>query len=179
MADNTVEPFTSNDFLSLKPSHQLFVAKYLETRKHIESYMYAYPHVSRVTAATKGKALLKKPTIALLLKDVLRSGNQIIDDVRRETIKRAADAVLSEVEIDQQLSKIVLGELEVERTIVMEGITVPVKVKPDHSDINRAAELLYKRKGSFSPERHEVKKEGADDPQFSIVLSNGTQIKFG
>lgn len=178
MADNSVEPFTSNDFLSLKTSHQLFVGKYLETRSHIDSYLYAYPHVNRVTAATKGKALLKLPKIALLLKDVLRSGNQIIDDVRRDIITKAAASVMSETEIDEILSEIVRGRLLVKQKIQTKVGEVEVERPPEHSDISRAAELLYKRKGSFAAEKTEAKIECGVAIQNIIVLSNGTKIEF-
>ena len=177
MADNN--PFTRQEFSTLKPKHQLFVAKYMETRSHIDAYMHVYPDSTRITASVKGKALLRKPTIALLLKDILRSTEEIINDVRKDIVAKAATGILTETEIDQRLSDMVMGTLQVEREVVVNGQTITVYVNPEHSDINRAAELLYKRKGSFATERHEIDNKGVPSVQHVIMLSNGTEIKFG
>lgn len=172
-------PLASGEFLKLKTSYQIFVTTFMQTHDAIASYIAAYPTASRVTASIKGHALLRKPKIKLLVGGLIKSGNQIIDEVRADLIKQTAGNVLSEAEIDAQLSKIVMGELEIERNVVVDGVAIPIKIKPDHSDINRAAELLYKRKGSFSPERHKLETDGPLVTQNVIILSNGTQIAFG
>ena len=92
-----------------------------------------------------------------------------------ESLKDEIQAqILTEIEIDLILSKIVTGDIKVEEYI--KGEPVIRDVYP--SDIIAAADKLYKRKGSYAPAKvAPTNPDGsAIEQKQAIVLPNGASI---
>lgn len=93
-----------------------------------------------------------------------------------ESLKDEIQAqILTEIEIDLILSKIVTGDIKVEEYI--KGEPVIRDVSP--SDIIAAADKLYKRKGSYAPAKvAQTDPEGNAMAHLSIIAPVGVKLEF-
>ncbi len=109
------------------------------------------------TEAMRAKELEKQAAISESLKDEIQA------------------QILTEIEIDLILSKIVTGDIKVEEYI--KGEPVIRDVYP--SDIIAAADKLYKRKGSYAPAKvAQTDPEGNAMAHLSIIAPVGVKLEF-
>lgn len=125
----------------------------------IRAYKEAYPACKKdETARTGGYRLIQDKDIVDAIDRGLKEKEEALKRARQKEIERIArEQVVSETEIDAVLSSIVTGSLKKKRsTIVYDRIDKNFKkytedVEPDEAARVAAANLLYKRKGSFAP----------------------------
>jgi hypothetical protein len=139
----------------MKSEWVTFIDNYIASQDHIGSYQKAYPGTSRKTAATKGKLLLARPDIGKKIAELQQRKSSIVETVREQAIREAAQSeVIAEMEVDAVLSKIIKGELEIEKVFFnRQGVPIKIKIKPDHSDILAAVDKFYRRFGAYKDDR--------------------------
>lgn len=125
----------------------------------IEAYKRAYITCKKDSTARVGAyALLQNPDIVAAIDRGIKEREEMLKKARQKEIDRIAkEQVITETQIDAVLSSIVTGSLKKKRsTIVYDRIDKNFKkytedVEPDEAARVAAANLLYKRKGSFAP----------------------------
>jgi len=146
----------------MKSQWKIFADFYLACSDHIAAAKAAYPKLKDdKVAATRGKQLLVNETISAYIQE-----RQIkIQEAKESELIRAAKAgVLSEIELDLFLSRIIKGEEfdQISFTVKNDIVGALVKsasVKPGLSDRIKAAELLYRRFGSYAGFKLELSKK--------------------
>ncbi len=102
-----------------------------------------------------------KPKALEIVQERLKERSKIIAEVTNsEVIEAAKNGLKSDLEIEAHLCKIALGELDVEETTNSEqfGLTT-FKRKPTPSEMSKAADLLFKKRGSYAAEKHDIKSD--------------------
>lgn len=143
-----------------KRKHKIFIEQLIIHGDQVKAYQAAYPKVSEVTARKNSYRLLQNANISAKVREGVEEKEQIIKRAQREEIERLArDQVISETQIDATLSSIITGSFRQFKKVVVWNPekkvhqTITVEVAPDASDVVAAANLLFKRKGSFAPTR--------------------------
>lgn len=139
-----------------------FCDYYVINSDHIDAYMKAYPKCNnRANASKKGLELLKKPQIKVYLDEAFARKKIIVDGARDQALKEAAQKnVLSEIEVDSILCKIIDGKHTAKKIFIINRKPVKVDVTPDIGEQLDAIDKYYKRFGSYAPE----KKQDVADP---------------
>lgn len=125
----------------------------------IRAYKVAYPACKKdETARTSAYKLLQHSDIVAAIDRGLKEKEDALKRARQKEIERIArEQVITETQIDAVLSNIVTGTLKKKRsTVVYDRVDKNFKkytedVEPDETARVAAANLLYKRKGSFAP----------------------------
>jgi hypothetical protein len=82
----------------------------------------------------------------------------IIEEVRKEAIAKAAkEGIISDMELEAQLCKIAMGELEITKTVIQNGEEKKIKCKPTPFDMVLAIDKLWKKRGSYPIENNKPK----------------------
>lgn len=123
------------------------------------AYKEAYPACKKdETARVGGYRLLQDKDIVEAIDRGLKEKEEALKRARQKEIERIArEQVVSEVQIDAVLSSIVAGTRKKKKSVVVyDRVDKNFKkytedVEPDETAIVAAANLLYKRKGSFAP----------------------------
>jgi hypothetical protein len=140
----------------IKAEWQLFINEYLASGDKIGAYLHAYPNTNRKVASNKANQLLKRPEIGKIIEERSNRKKTLINETRdAEIIQAAKTNVLSELEVDAELSKIINGTAEVEQIYIIRNSPVRIKVKPNHSEKIQAIDKYYRRHGSYAPEKHQ------------------------
>jgi hypothetical protein len=78
----------------------------------------------------------------------------IIEEVRKEAIAKVAqEGIISDLELEAQLCAIAMGELEIEKTVIQNGVEKTIKCKPTPFDMVLAIDKLWKKRGSYPVEK--------------------------
>ena len=117
------------------------------------------------TARTSGYRLIQDPHI----KDAITKGLQLKEEAlqkakKKEIERQAREQVVSETQIDAKLSAIVLGTHKRKKIVVKydpsdkKFMKTTLEEDPDETAMVAAANLLYKRKGSYAEKKikHEM-----------------------
>lgn len=145
--------------------HKIFVSEMILHGDQAKAYSKAYPNASRATSEKNSYRLLQNATIKNRIEQGLTEKETAIKKARLEEIEKLAkDQVISEIQIDAKLSAIVMGSLIFKRTVVAFNKTTGqfhkavIEEEPGPAEIIAAANLLYKRKGSYAERkiRHQV-----------------------
>lgn len=134
----------------------------------IAAYKDAYPTCKKdETARTASYRLLQDRTIWEAIDKGLAEKEEIVKKARQRQIeKMAAEQVISEVQIDAKLSSIVIGQHKTKRKVAafdkdsLSWYTETIEEEADEKTIVKAADLLYKRKGSYADTK--IKHEPSD-----------------
>jgi len=148
---------------------QLFIQAMIEVNtvaEMVRAYKSAYPVCKKdETARISAYRLLQDNTIVQAIDKLKREKEEAIKKAKLKEIERVArEQVASELQLDATLSQIALGIRRRNKKIVVfnpdtkKHQTVTVEVEPDETAVIGAANLLYKRKGSFAEKkiRHEL-----------------------
>lgn len=132
----------------------------------IRAYRDAYPTCKKdSTARVGGYALLQKPEIVQAIENGLHEKEAMYQKARQRAIEKAAkEQVITELEVDATISQLILGNVKRKRKIAAfdketkKFHIAEVEEGPDHAALVSAANLFYKRRGSFPPVgvKHEV-----------------------
>ncbi len=124
----------------------------------IRAYKTAYPRCTKDETARVGSyKLLQVDTIVAAIDKGLREKEEAIRSAKAKEIERIArEQVVSETQIDARLSAIVMGTHRKKRNVVAfnketkKFHKIVLEEEPDESAMVAAANLLFKRKGSFA-----------------------------
>jgi hypothetical protein len=127
----------------------------------IRAYKSSYPQCKKdETARVAGYRLLHDNTIVQAIDKGLREKEEAFKRAQQKEIERQAkEKVVTEIQIDAILSAIVEGKKIKKKSYVTYDKEIKQfkrfieDVEPDESAIVAAANLLYKRKGSFAAEK--------------------------
>ena len=113
--------------------------------------------VTSKVAKVKGSQLAKR--YAQEITEVKQKAQKVVELANEsKEAKNALKAILTQAEVDATLSKIIRGEDECEKILVIGGKAQIIKTcKPDHSDKLKAIDLYNKRFGSNAPTKQEIK----------------------
>ena len=93
---------------------------------------------------------------------------ELINNLRSEEIQKAVkNDIISDLEIEAKLCKIIKGELEIDDWFSTKDGPISIKRKPNHSDITKAADLLFKKRGSYATEKLEIM--NITPPQINVI----------
>jgi phage terminase small subunit len=132
---------------------------YLTVPGMIQSYKAAYPNCKKdETARVGGYRLLQDKNIVEAIDRGVKEKEEALKRARQKEIDRIArEQVVTEIQVDAVLSSIVTGSRKKKRSVVVyDRVDKAFKKhvldeEPDEAAIVAAANLLYKRKGSFAP----------------------------
>ncbi len=84
----------------------------------------------------------------------------IIEEVRKEVIAKAAkEQLISDIELEAQLCAIAMGELEIVKTVIQNGVEKTVKCRPTPFDMVLAIDKLWKKRGSYPIEKQQAENQ--------------------
>lgn len=147
----------------------------------IEVYKECFPTCKKDASARSAcYRMLQDVEIVAAIDKLKQEQEGMLRDAKRKEIERMAkEQVASETQLDAVLSAIALGSRTRKKKVVVFNPaakvhqTVTVEEEPDETDIIGAANLLYKRKGSFAEKK--IKHEMGDS--FIEVMKRVTAAK--
>lgn len=154
-------------FLSKK--HSDFIKGFILSGDAPAAYKVAFKSKSRMIARKCAMRLLKRKDIQEVLQKEQADIKKITDEVRNKEIAAAArEGILSDLEIEIILCQIISSKFEYEEIMGYKMITNPnienrekmpqvpapikIKRKPSPTEIKGAADLIFKKRGSFAPQ---------------------------
>lgn len=178
---------------SIKARRDLFI-KHMIAGGHesvaamIEAYKKSFPTCKKDSTARVGAyALLQHPDIVDAIDRGIKEREEMLKKAKQKEIERIArEQVISETQIDAFLSALVTGTHKKKRAVVVyDRVDKAFKkhVLDEEADENArvaAANLLYKRKGSFAPTQ--VQHEAGDsfiDMMKALSEKNRTKQEGG
>lgn len=125
----------------------------------VRAYKLAYPQCQKdETARVSAYKLLQVSTVWQAIDKGLKEKEEAIRSAKAKEIERIArEQIISETQIDARLSAIVMGTHRKKRNVVAfnketkQFHKMVLEEEPDESAMVAAANLLFKRKGSFAP----------------------------
>lgn len=140
------------------PQHQKFIDLVANGTNQAEAYRLSVGNgksTSGETSKVKGSQLAKR--FEQEIADERERQQAIVQGVKDSAIvKEALKGILSQAEVDAKVCKIISGELETEKIFVTQTGIKKVMEKPSQSDILRAADIYYKRFGSYADQQIEI-----------------------
>lgn len=130
-------------------------------KEMIAVYMACFPNCKKETSA-------RSACYRMLHDDYIVKGIDALKKEKEEMIKRAQqkeierqarEKVITEIQIDAKLSDIVMGHHKRKKKVAVYDAkaaafrTGTIEEEPDHKAIISAATVLYRRKGSLTPEK--------------------------
>lgn len=149
---------------SIDAKRQIFIKEMVPVTNvagMIEAYKKAYPTCKKDTTARVGAyALLQNPDIVRAIDDLKKEREAIIKKAQIEAIQQQArEQIVTQTELEAQLSKIAMGRFSRKRVIaavdIKNGkiIKAEVEESPTETDMISAADKLLKIKGAYAPDR--------------------------
>ncbi|MFN8291609.1 MAG: terminase small subunit [Chitinophagaceae bacterium] len=137
--------------------HRVFINEMILHNDQLRAYKAAYHGVSDATAAANSYRLLKNAIVSDAIQKGLDEKEEVVRRVRLEETERLArEQIVTETQLDAQLSMIAIGKAKVTRKVSAfnkEGklLVSTIEDSPSFSEMVSAINLLFKRKGSYAP----------------------------
>lgn len=132
----------------LKPAFKKWADLVLGGMPPIDACLKVFPHITKKTAANKTVLFGKNNDIQSYIKERSQKISDKVDNLVAEELKtNEVGRILSATEKRDILSKIILGQLEVEKIVIVKGVPKKIVCKPDASDIMKAIDIDNKMSG--------------------------------
>lgn len=189
------------DKLKVSAKHYEFASKVAAGIPQTDAYMQTLATAStgRKTASVKASIMAARPEIQAIIK---RAKKELEDEILKKNAKNLPaefkTKALTIEQLDGFLYAVILGKIDTEEIIPVQTIhrnkdgkeikrtwrVERVKRKPNVKEKQQAVDMLYKRFGSYAPNRlfaavGSVNEEGdLENVERVVVLSNGERLSF-
>ena len=142
--------------MTLKQQHKKFCKLYISGKGAAEAYKEAY-NCSDLTASKKCYLLLEKTEIKAYINELqTKIDKEIYQEVKDNIVKTEVNHIMTAIDKRIFLSKIIKAEEDIEDYVILRGIAINFKRKPNISERLKAMEIDNKLSGDNAPVKNET-----------------------